>query len=472
MTRRDTTHRVRTVGGAACLSAAARRACAGFGLVVEVGGLRTREPIRADDATLDRVLASRVVLLSGPSGSGKSRRLEGIGAACLGRGRRVIVCDPAGLRADRGAMDAAWGGSTARTLAALSACGLGEPALWARPVAALSVGERARLALAQGAARARAGDVVVCDEFCSVLDRVSAASVARTASRWARRAGVTLVCAAAHEDVAGVLGADLVIDGGSGRVEPGGPPRPVRVRVEHGTRADYDRLSHLHYLGGRPATVVSVLRAVRETGEGDLLAGVLTVSMPTYNGVWRRQAWPGRYEGRDKRRSAARLNAELRCVSRVIVEPRSRGLGVASALVRAYLAEPMSPATEACALMGSVCPFFERAGMTGYDLPRAAHDARLEDALAHAGLAAHTILDGAGELPAFVEAELRRWAKHARVRVTESEGPGCGPGGGRGGELVEIARHAACRLSARGRAYAFGGVNSGGGSDAGGAIGC
>ena len=169
--------------------------------------------------------------------------------------------------------------------------------------------------------------------------------------------------------------------------------------------------------------------------------------MPTLNGVWRRQAWPERYEGGCKRRGAARMNAELRCISRVIVEPRSRGLGVASALVRAYLAAPMSPATEAIAAMGGVSPFFRAAGMTEYHLPRPAHDARLSDALAHRGLGLFALLDVSSRGDALIARELSRWGKHARIRITEDD------------PLPAIARHAVCRLASRPRAYAAGGLD-------------
>jgi GNAT superfamily N-acetyltransferase len=134
------------------------------------------------------------------------------------------------------------------------------------------------------------------------------------------------------------------------------------MRIERGTIHDYDALARFHYCGGRPATRVLVLRAV----EGGVLAGVLVVSMPTLNGWWRARAWPGRYGagGGGKARAAARLNREVRTISRVVVDPRFRGLGVGAALVRAYLRRPLTRRTEAVATMGEFCPLFERAGMT------------------------------------------------------------------------------------------------------------
>lgn len=174
-------------------------------------------------------------------------------------------------------------------------------------------------------------------------------------------------------------------------------PCPPGITVEPGAVRDYTALAHHHYRAGRPATIATrpggkpgILVTRDEAGR---LAGVLVVSMPTLNSSWRRLAWPGEYDTRDKRRDARAVNATLRCISRVIVEPRFRGLGLARRLVRAYLDGPLTPRTEAVAAMGHVCPFFEGAGMTAYALPPTARDARLLDALASLAIEAWELLD-------------------------------------------------------------------------------
>ena len=133
------------------------------------------------------------------------------------------------------------------------------------------------------------------------------------------------------------------------------------IRVENGSADDYSLLSVFHYIAGRPARPALTLRAIDEiSGE---LCGVLVVTMPTLNSAWRDQAWPGRYRTGDKKADAARINRELRTIARVIVDPRFRARGVATRLVRAYLKDPLTPATEAIAAMGRVCPFFASADM-------------------------------------------------------------------------------------------------------------
>lgn len=145
------------------------------------------------------------------------------------------------------------------------------------------------------------------------------------------------------------------------------------ILIQRGRRADYDRLAPWHYIAAAPATFDRVLRAVWTSASGTRhLAGVLVVSRPALFGWWRDLAWPGTYIPRrvdgalvpGRPDAARRLNADVRTITRVVVDPRLRGAGVATALVRAYLRRPLTHRTEASAAMGEVCPFFERAGMT------------------------------------------------------------------------------------------------------------
>ncbi len=157
------------------------------------------------------------------------------------------------------------------------------------------------------------------------------------------------------------------------------------IEIEPARLDDYRALARFHYRGGEPATrnmAGGMLRARIDS----TLAGVLVVSMPTLNGAWRDLAWPGRYTAGSKRELARRINAELRCISRVVVDPRFRARGVATALVRHYLAQPITRCTEAVAAMGAACPFFERAGMVAYRPPPSPKDQRFADALAHLGI--------------------------------------------------------------------------------------
>lgn len=141
------------------------------------------------------------------------------------------------------------------------------------------------------------------------------------------------------------------------------------ILIQRGRRADYDRLAPWHYIAAAPAVVERILRAVWKPASGPpVLAGVLVTSRPALFGWWRDLAWPGLYiprsTGPTRTRAARCLNRDVRTIARVVVDPRFRSGGVATALVRHYLRRPASARTEAVAAMGEVCPFFERAGMT------------------------------------------------------------------------------------------------------------
>lgn len=412
-----------------------------------------RDALRA----LRGIRAGQIALIVGPSGAGKSTLLRRFAE------RDAPVVDAARLRLGAGAsvdciassMGARSGTRGAeRAMRLMTLIGLGEARVFVSPCAALSEGQRARLRLGAAFARAQRRThacghppVVVCDEFLASLDRFTACAVARGLSRLVRSgesggARPALVVATSHDDLAGALAPDIIIRldlvGGAAVERPSGAEqrtKPPRIVVEPGTFADYARLAPLHYQGGRPMAITRILRA-RIVGLEEP-AGVLVASMPPTCGRWRATA-PGDAprcahgrEGGVRARAFSReallaLNRSTRRLSRVVVDPRCRGMGVASALVRAYLRGAPTRRTEGVAAMGAFCPFFERAGMTPVALGVREHDARLLDALRFVGVEPDALALPTGALLAralgprrggargsrrrFLLRELRRWA--------------------------------------------------------------
>ena len=379
-----------------------------------------------------------VALITGPSGAGKSTLLRAIAAEARDRDWTVIEDETprvrAALRSARATVDLL-GADARRAMRALARAGLGEAGVFVRRARELSEGQRARLRLALAMERARRAaqrssadtTLLSMDEFASGLDRVTACAVARLVTRFAGESGVRVVLASARDDLETATDAPEIIS-----IDAPGQARvtrvrsrldrwPVGVRLVEGAISDYDALAALHYRAGRPATAALTLTA-RDERTNDI-AGVLVVSHPTLNAAWRDHAWPGRFSGPDRRRAARRLNRELRCVSRVIVDPRYRSLGIARGLVRAYLDRPLTPRTEAVAAMGAVCPFFEAAGMRRVDTPPSERDRRLLETLEDAGLArwrlatpraAWDCVTRAGHADR-VERALRAWAMKSRA---------------------------------------------------------
>jgi GNAT superfamily N-acetyltransferase len=164
------------------------------------------------------------------------------------------------------------------------------------------------------------------------------------------------------------------------------------LRCVDGGRADYRALARFHYLGGEPATMTRVLTLRRRTrtvvgrylgrDADDVLAAVLVLSLPHPSCTLRDIATNGRYRNLPPRQRLQLINREVRTISRVVVDPQFRGLGLAVRLVRRALSETRVPYVEALAAMGRVHPFFERAGMQRYDRPPLPGHQRLLDCLA------------------------------------------------------------------------------------------
>lgn len=276
-----------------------------------------------------------------------------------------------------------------QTLSLLGSAGLAEPKLWVLPQRALSTGEQARLQIARlihhAQQRKQPNDIILLDEFCSNLDRLTAQSLCASLNKLITRSpSLSIIAAAAHEDLPTYLNTDLLIHAMDRSILPSQYIKPTTI-IEPGTIDDYHALKHHHYLGSDPRSIARIDRALRTCPitHAPILAAVLVVTYPTLNASWRDRAWPHRYTAGTKSQNAKRINNELRRIARVIVAPHSRGLGIATTLVRNYLANPLTPATEAIAAMGSISPFFKNAGMTEYPIPHSPTDHRLLDCLHH-----------------------------------------------------------------------------------------
>lgn len=153
--------------------------------------------------------------------------------------------------------------------------------------------------------------------------------------------------------------------------------------------AAYRELARYHYRDGAlgPYCAIYALaeRCLRRRKTA-AFAGVIVIAPAPLNCASRRRATGEFFAGRSKAQTLALLNANVRRISRVIVEPRYRGLGLGAQLVRQTLPQCDTALVEAVATMGAVHPFFERAGMRVYPTPPDPLRQCLLDMLADAGI--------------------------------------------------------------------------------------
>lgn len=168
------------------------------------------------------------------------------------------------------------------------------------------------------------------------------------------------------------------------------------LEVTVGSMEDYRDLSHYHYRDGRPACVkaVFVLRPRRPLGSfGRRSAGVVVYTMPNPRVAMRTVATGGLLAGLDRQTGLTLLNRNVRCIARLIIEPRFRGVGLAGRLVRETMPRMNVPMIEALGVMPLVNPFLERAGMKAFQPKVPVEHVELIEALSAVGIEEDMLVD-------------------------------------------------------------------------------
>lgn len=133
----------------------------------------------------------------------------------------------------------------------LSGVGLGSVPAWLRPFWTLSNGEAFRATIARALAESQ--DVVVVDEFSSVVDRQVAKIASHTVQKAVRRQGRQLIAVTCHNDVAEWLQPDWVYEIAVGSFAWGSvQPRPrLTLDVHACSRALWPVFAPHHYMTGQ-----------------------------------------------------------------------------------------------------------------------------------------------------------------------------------------------------------------------------
>jgi ABC-type ATPase with predicted acetyltransferase domain len=165
-----------------------------------------------------------IVYITGPSGAGKSVLLREMQNQIPAEERTSI--DEIELPADKAAIDCIYSwhglgardstakmavpqGGTIEALSMLSYAGLSDVFCMLNAPANLSEGQKYRFRLACALASGR--KFIFADEFCSNLDRITAAVIAYNVRRFAKRNNVTFFLASSHEDILADLQPDVLV---------------------------------------------------------------------------------------------------------------------------------------------------------------------------------------------------------------------------------------------------------------------
>lgn len=207
------------------------------------------------------------------------------------------------------------------------------------------------------------------------------------------------------------------------------------LEVVTGSLVDYRQLAAHHYRDSCPVAVkaVFVLRPKhRLAGLGDKPAGAIVYAMPSPRVEQRRAATGGVFADFDRQTQLSLINRNVRCLARVVIEPRFRGIGLATRLVRETMPRMNVPIIEALGVMPKVNPFLERAGMKPLDEARTPRvrlsHAELIEAFSAIGIEENRLIDPKSVQETlnalrpsaleFIETHIERFLKsHGRRRV-------------------------------------------------------
>lgn len=326
-----------------------------FGLGID----KQEQMIIYDNVEL-RIGPTDIVYIIGPSGSGKSALLKALEK--LLKPNTFNVSNVA-IDSKKPLIDTV-GWTVEEGLELLSRVGLNDAFLFVRRYDQLSDGQRYRYRIAKLIESKK--QYWFLDEFCATLDRDTAKVVAFNLQKLAKQEGKAVFVATTHEDLLEDLQPSIVVRKGLGnRVEviyqkyDTNLHRSVNcslvkeMHVIEGTRKDYEELAPFHYRSSSLAATQKIFTLKR----GAETVGVIVYRYPGANCFGRRQAFGRALSLKD-------VNEKVSLISRVIIHPKYRTIGLGAKLVRDTLPLCGKPYVETVAVMAKYNPFFEKAGMT------------------------------------------------------------------------------------------------------------
>ncbi|MEM3579608.1 MAG: GNAT family N-acetyltransferase, partial [Candidatus Bathyarchaeia archaeon] len=310
-----------------------------------------------DDVEL-KIGPTDIVYITGDSGSGKSVLLKALekdikqdlGLKCI----NIAEIKP---EPNKPLIETV-GKTLEEGLELLSKVGLNDAFLFLRSYEQLSDGQKYRYKIAKMIESG--AQFWILDEFAATLDRDTAKIVAYNLQKLARQQGKAVLAATTHTDLFEDLNPSVHIHKRFGKeitvnYYPNAPAKECslvkEMRIEEGTTEDWRKLAGFHYRSHRIAGPRKIFCIKR----GEELCGVIVYAYPPPTCFGRRLVLP--------KMSMKELNEKLSTISRVVVHPKYRTIGLGTKLVKETLPLVGTPYVEMPAVMAKYNPFAEKAGM-------------------------------------------------------------------------------------------------------------
>jgi ABC-type ATPase with predicted acetyltransferase domain len=295
-----------------------------------------------------------VVYVTGDSGSGKSVLLR---ALKQDLGEEAVDIADIQVDYDKPLIETV-GTTVEEALELPSKVGLNDAFLFLRTYDQLSDGQRYRYRLAKLLESGKQWWIL--DEFAATLDRDTAKIVAFNLQRLSRQQNKTVFAATTHTDLFENLNPSVHVHKRYGKeitvnYYPNQPAKECslirEMRIEEGRTKDWQELSVFHYRSHRIAAPRKIFCLKR----GNELCGVIVYCYPPSTSFGRRLVLP--------HMPMKELNKKLSSISRVVVHPKYRTVGLGNKLIQETIHLAGTEYVEMSAVMAKYNPFAEKAGM-------------------------------------------------------------------------------------------------------------
>jgi len=320
-----------------------------------------------------------IVLITGESGSGKSvllRTLEKDIRDNLELGGVINIAD-VDVDQDKPLIDTV-GKTVEEGLELLSRVGLNDAFLFVRRYRELSDGQKYRYRIAK--LIESGAQWWILDEFAATLDRDTAKIVAFNLQKQARMCRKGVLAATTHTDLFQDLAPSVHIHKRYGKeIHVDYYPNTLakecsltkEMSVVKASMKEYEELAGFHY---RQSGNLPVVHKVFALKRGEETVGVIVYRSPGVMAL-------GRLLALGRKALLTELNRDWTLISRVVVHPKYRTMGLGAKLVQDTLTKCGRLYVESIAVMAKYNPFFERAGMRR--IAESTPDRRILQALAN-----------------------------------------------------------------------------------------